>query len=282
MLDNLSTGSLTNLRGVLDRIRFIEGDIRDESAVREAVDGVDYVFHEAALSSVARSVEDPGSSNDVNVRGTLNVLMASRVCGVKRVIYASSSSVYGDTPELPKHEAMPVRPLSPYAVSKLAGENYCKAFACVYGLSTVSLRYFNVFGRRQEPHSQYAAVIPLFIDNLRRGTPLSIFGDGEQTRDFTPVQNVVRANLLAMDAPEVSGEVFNIACGERVSLNAIVSMLAMLSGREPSVRYLQARRGDVRDSLASVRLASEKLGYRPVMRFADGLGALWDEVNQGS
>lgn len=280
VLDNLATGSLDNLGAVLDRIRLLQGDIRDEALLREATEGVDFVFHEAALPSVARSVEDPASSNDVNVRGTLNVLMAARANNVKRVIYASSSSVYGDTPELPKHEGMPVCPLSPYAVSKLAGELYCRAFTRVYGLSTVSLRYFNVFGPRQNPKSLYAAVIPIFIDNLRRGVALTVFGDGEQTRDFTPIRNVVRANMLAMTAPEVSGGVFNIACGERVSLNAMIGMLASFSGKQPSVQHDQTRPGDVRDSLASIRLALEKLSYRPEVRFEDGLRMLWDEARR--
>jgi nucleoside-diphosphate-sugar epimerase len=280
VLDNLATGSLDNLHAVLDRVRLLQGDIRDEAFVGEAAEGVDFVFHEAALPSVARSVEDPASSNDVNVRGTLNVLMAARSHKVKRVVYASSSSVYGDTPELPKHEGMPTCPLSPYAVSKLAGELYCRAFTRVYGLSTVSLRYFNVFGTRQNPKSLYAAVIPIFIDGLRRGVPLTVFGDGEQTRDFTPVRNVVRANMLAMTAPGVSGGVFNVACGERVSLNAMIGMLAAFSGKQPHVQHDQARPGDVRDSLASIRLALEKLSYRPEVRFEDGLRMLWDEARR--
>jgi len=277
VVDDLSTGKLSNLRCVMDRISFVDGDIRDEHTVRDAMEGAEYVFHQAALPSVARSLEDPVASNDVNVCGTLNVLVAAREHGVKRVIYASSSSVYGDTPELPKDEAMPVNPLSPYATSKLAGESYCIVFARVYGLSTVSLRYFNVYGPRQDPDSPYAAVIPIFVRNTRRSVPLTIFGDGEQTRDFTHVENAVQANIRAMQAPGVSGEVFNVACGQRTSLNQIVDLLAVLAGRRPAVRHLADRPGDVRHSLASIRHAAERLSYRPDVQLEDGLRALWDE-----
>lgn len=277
VVDNLSTGKLSNLRCVMDQIRFLDGDVRDEQTIREAVEGAEYVFHQAALPSVARSLEDPIASNDVNVCGTLNVLVAAREYGVKRVIYASSSSVYGDTPELPKDETMPVNPLSPYATSKLAGESYCSVFTRVYGLSTVSLRYFNVYGPRQDPDSPYAAVIPIFIRDMRQNAPLTVFGDGEQTRDFTHVRNAVQANVRAMEAPGVSGEVFNVACGQRISLNQIIDLLAVLAGRRPAVRYLADRPGDVRHSLASIRQATERLDYHPDVQLEEGLRALWDE-----
>src|SRR5581483_5030709 len=229
VLDNFSTGRRENLEG-LD-VELVEGDLRDPDVVRRAVAGVDGVFHEAALRSVPRSVDDPQASNEVNVTGTLGLLMACRAAGVRRVVYASSSSVYGDDPTLPKVETLPTRPVSPYAVSKLAAEHYCHVFTRLYGLETVSLRYFNVFGPRQNPESKYSAVIPRFLELALAGEPLEIHGDGEQSRDFTYIDNVVDGNLRAMEAPGVAGEVFNLACGARYSLLAIAAAVEAFLGR---------------------------------------------------
>ncbi len=224
VLDNFSTGKRENIKPFLDRIELIEGDIRSYHTVREAVDGVDFILHQAALPSVPRSVKDPITSNEVNVTGTLNILDAARDAKVKRLIYASSSSIYGDLEVLPKTEDMLPRPLSPYAVAKLSGEKYCQVFTRLYGLETVSLRYFNVFGPRQDPHSQYSAVIPKFVDLIRSGQQPLVHGDGEQSRDFTYVGNVVHANLLACEQglEELAGEVFNIACGRRITINMLI------------------------------------------------------------
>jgi UDP-glucose 4-epimerase len=269
VLDNLSTGRRENLAG-LDGVELVEGDLRDREAVGRAVAGVDGVFHEAALRSVPRSVDDPLSSNEVNVTGTLLLLMACRQAGVRRVVYASSSSVYGDDPALPKVETLPTRPISPYAVSKLGAEHYCQVFARLYGLETVSLRYFNVFGPRQNPESKYwpssrALELPL------QGRPLEVHGDGEQSRDFTYIDNVVDANLLAMDAPDVSGEVFNVACGTRYSLIAIADAIGEFLGRRPERQHLAPRPGDVRHTLADISKAERLLGYRPRVDFAEGM-----------
>ena len=230
VLDNLATGKIDNLRETLDAIDFIEGDVRDAAVVAGATRGVDVVLHQAALPSVPRSIQDPIATNDVNVNGTLNVLLAARDAGVKRVVVASSSSVYGNSPTLPKVETMPVEPLSPYAVSKLAQERYAQAFTEVYGLPTISLRYFNVFGPRQDPTSQYSAVIPKFISMMLQGKRPTIYGDGTQSRDFTYIDNVVRANLLAAEAPKSVNGYFNIACGERYSLLQLVETLNELLG----------------------------------------------------
>ena len=223
VLDDFSTGKRENL--IFDEkypsLKVIEGDIRDLHTCQKAVEGMEYVFHQGALPSVQRSVEDPETSNAVNVGGTLNILLAARGKGVKRVIYASSSSVYGDTPTLPKHEEMPTNPLSPYALQKYVGEHYCRLFYQLYGLETISLRYFNIFGPKQDPNSLYSAVIPKFIDALVQDRPPVIFGDGEQSRDFTYIENVVQANLLAMSAEHLHGEAINIACGKRISLNQL-------------------------------------------------------------
>jgi len=271
VFDNFSTGKRENLRNSIGQIELIEGDIRDQSAVREAVTGVDYVLHQAALPSVPRSIQDPLATHEANATGTLNVLAASREAGVKRVVYASSSSVYGNTPELPKREEMTPRPLSPYAASKLAGEVYCRAFCHSYGLETVCLRYFNVFGPRQDPESQYAAVIPRFICALLDGADICIYGDGEQTRDFTYVGNVVQADLLAATAPQAAGRAYNIACGERTSLLSLLRLLGILTGRTPHLVFEEARPGDVRDSLADVREAETRLGYAVSTSLEEGL-----------
>jgi nucleoside-diphosphate-sugar epimerase len=277
VLDNLSTGRRENLQEVLQRtadprrMALIEGDITDRQTVQEAMRGVDYVLHQAALPSVPRSVKDPIGSNRVNVEGTLNILTAARDAGVKRIVYASSSSVYGDSPTLPKREDMPTDPRSPYAVSKLAGEAYCRAFTKVYGVETVSLRYFNVFGPRQDPSSPYAAVVPRFIEALLQRRPPVIFGDGKQSRDFTFIANVVQANLLAMQAPGVAGEVFNIACGESVDLLTVLDLLAELSGHAIEPEFQAPRAGDIRHSWADISKAQRLLGYRPVATFREGL-----------
>ncbi len=271
VLDNLSTGSERNVSALQGRFDFRRADLRDLGAVRAACQGVDYVLHEAALPSVPRSVADPIASNESNIVGTLNLLVAARDAGVKRVVYAGSSSAYGDTPTLPKQEDMPAKPLSPYAISKYTGELYCGVFTRIYGLQTVVLRYFNVFGPRQDPTSQYSAVIPKFISALQRGETPVIFGDGEQSRDFTYVANVVSANLLACQAPDASGRLINVACGERISLNKLVTVLQHLLAVTVSPRYEQARPGDVKHSLADVSRAQALLGYRPLVSLEEGL-----------
>jgi nucleoside-diphosphate-sugar epimerase len=286
VLDNLTTGHRANLAGVLGRpeaphtFTFIEGDVTDRKTVQDAVKGVEYVLHQAALPSVQRSVEDPIASNLVNVVGTLNVLVAAREAGVRRVVYASSSSVYGDSPQLPKTESMPTNPLSPYAVSKLAAEAYCRAFSRVYGLETVSLRYFNVFGPRQDPNSLYAAVLPRFVEALLSQKPAVIYGDGTQSRDFTYIDNVVQANLLALDAAGVSGEVFNIACGESITLKAVLECLAEFSKAVVAPEYQSPRAGDIKHSLADISKAERLLGYRPVIPFREGLKRTLESFRQ--
>jgi nucleoside-diphosphate-sugar epimerase len=271
VLDDFSTGRKENLDG-LD-IEVVEGSVEDLDLVRDSCQDVEVVFHQAALPSVKRSVDDPIRSHNVNANGTLNVLVSARDTGVRRVVYASSSSAYGDTPTLPKREDMPTSPQSPYAVSKLAGEHYCRVFTRVYGLETVSLRYFNVFGPRQDPTSHYAAVIPLFITALLQDQPPTVFGDGEQTRDFTYIVNVVQANLLAASGDASSaGAVMNIACGQRVSLNVLLEILADLMGvTDLDVTYTEPRPGDIRDSLADVGQAGELLGYQPHVDLGEGL-----------
>ncbi len=271
VLDNLSTGKQENLRAFRSRCGFIEGDVRDTDTVADAVKGVDYVIHQAALASVPRSIKDPTSSNQVNVQGTLNLLLAAKEHGIKRVIYASSSSVYGDSETLPKSEGMPPSPRSPYAVSKLAGELYCRVFADVYGLPTTCLRYFNVFGPRQDPNSQYSAVIPLFVKALFEGVPPTIFGDGEQSRDFTYVENVVAANIAACESNSPGGEVYNVACGERYSLNTLYDKLKKIVGVDIQPEFAQPRPGDVKHSQADTRAIEEGLGYRVGVGFDEGL-----------
>jgi nucleoside-diphosphate-sugar epimerase len=271
VIDNLSTGHLENLSEVLDDITFIRGDIRDIELLKKSFKGVDVVFHQAALPSVPRSIKDPIVSNASNIDGTLNVLVAARDAGVKRVICAASSSAYGDTEVLPKSEEMPSNPLSPYAVTKYVGELYSKVFSRVYGLETVCLRYFNVFGPRQDPNSQYAAVIPKFIIAMSKGESPRIYGDGEQSRDFTYIDNVVEANLLAASASDVSGEVFNIACGERYTINGLVDKLNEIFETNIEPEYDPPRPGDVRHSMASIEKAEKFLGYKPVVTFQEGL-----------
>jgi nucleoside-diphosphate-sugar epimerase len=275
ILDNFSTGKEENLGNITQQhnnpIEIIKGDLRNEDVVKEAIEGIDYVFHLAALPSVSRSVEDPVGCSEINIIGTLNVLNASKNSNVKRVVYSSSSSAYGDSPELPKKETMEANPLSPYAVSKLAGETYCRVFTNIYGLETVSLRYFNVFGPRQDPDSEYAAVIPKFIKMMIKHSQPTIFGDGEQTRDFTYVRNVVDANLRAMETKGVEGEVFNIACGEKITINQLIKELGMILDNHVKPLYFEARKGDIKDSLADVSKAKEVLGYDPEIRLKEGL-----------
>ena len=271
ILDNFVAGKEENLTTFRDGIELIRGDIRDAKVVSEAAAGVDVVFHEAALGSVPRSVADPLTTHEVNMTGTLNVFLAARDGGAKRVVYASSSSVYGETPELPKHEGMTPQPLSPYALSKLVGEHYSSVFKHVYGFEIVSLRYFNIFGSRQDPESQYAAVIPRFITALLKGTAPIVYGDGLQSRDFTYVDNVVNANLLAAEAEGVAGRAFNGACGGRYSLLELLSRLKDLLGSDISPIHEPGRAGDVRDSQASVNAAKEALGYSVSVDFEEGL-----------
>ena len=274
VLDNLSTGKREHLAPVLDQIELVEGDILDAATVRGTMKGVRRVFHQAALRSVPRSVDDPLTSNRVNVEGTLNVLIAAREAKVGRVVYASSSSVYGNGQVLPLREDQPAVPVSPYAVSKLAGEYYCRVFTTLYGLPTVGLRYFNVFGPRQDPDSQYAAVIPRFLVAALRGESLQIHGDGLQSRDFTYVQNVVLANCLAAESDQAAGEVFNVACGRQHSLMDIVELLDQMLWREDrSIRrhHTPARPGDVRHTLADIGKAQRLLGYEVLAGFEEGL-----------
>jgi nucleoside-diphosphate-sugar epimerase len=273
VFDNLSHGSRENLASVGGKIAFLEGDIRNPDDCAKAMQKRDYVFHLAALGSVPRSVEEPKLYNDVNINGTLNILEAARHAGtVKRVVYSASSSAYGDTPVLPKIETMLPSPKSPYAVTKLVGEYYARVYAEVYNLSTFCLRYFNVFGPRQNPNSQYAAVIPAFISALLKGECPRIYGDGEQTRDFCFIQNVVNANLLAATAPrDLKGESANIACGERISLNTMLARMQSILGTSIQPEYLPTRAGDVKDSLADISLAKDLIAYEPEVYFDAGL-----------
>ena len=271
VLDDFSTGYESNLEDIKNDVTLIRGDICDVGAVGSAMKGVDYVHHHAAVVSVVRSVEDPERTSEVNIGGTLNLLVAARDAGVKRFVFAGSSSAYGDNPTLPKREDMKAEPLSPYAVSKLAGEMYVKVFNDVYGLPAVTLRYFNIFGPYQDPTSQYAAVIPIFINRLARGESPVVYGDGEQSRDFTYIDNAVKANLLAATADGAPGMVFNVACGERFTLNELLERLHGLVGSSTPATYEAARPGDVKHSLGDIGRAREILGYEPSVTFAEGL-----------
>jgi len=272
VLDNFSTGRRENIAPLSDHIDLVEGDLRDLPTVSHAVEGVDYVLHQGALPSVQRSVDAPLASHAANATGTLNVLIAARDAGVRRVIYASSSSIYGDSPTLPKREDMLPAPKSPYAVSKMAGEQYCRAFAEVFGLETVCLRYFNVFGPRQDPMSQYSAVIPIFITAMLRDEAPTIHGDGKQSRDFTYVANVIQANLLAATAPDDAiGRVFNVACGERYTLLDLVDNFNEILGTDIGPIYTDPRPGDVCHSLADISAAQGILHYKPEVDFREGL-----------
>lgn len=275
ILDDFSTGKRENVADLGGSCKLIEGSVTDLDVCRLAVAGVDYVLHEAALPSVPRSIEDPVASNDVNIAGTLNILVASRDEGVKRFVFAASSSAYGDTEQLPKVETMQANPLSPYAITKYSGELYCEAFSRLFGLDTIALRYFNIFGPRQDPASQYSAVIPKFISALLGGESPVIFGDGEQSRDFTYIENVVHANLLACEAgPEAAGKVINCACGERATLNEIAQIVKEILKSDIPVRYSEPRPGDVKHSLASLERAEKLLGYVPKVALREGLDKL--------
>ncbi|HKS41137.1 MAG TPA: SDR family oxidoreductase [Blastocatellia bacterium] len=271
VLDNFVSGKEANLESIGGDVELIRGDITDARTVAEAMKGVEIVFHEAALGSVPRSVADPMTTHEVNMTGTLSVLLAARDAGVRRVVNASSSSVYGDTEVLPKHESMMGQPLSPYALSKLAGEHYISIFNRVYGFEAVALRYFNIFGPRQDPESQYAAVIPRFVMALLEGRQPVIYGDGLQSRDFTYVENVVEANLLASEAEGASGKAFNVACGGRYSLLDLLGKIKEILGSPIEPIHEAARAGDVRDSQASIEAAEKSLGYRVTVDFEEGL-----------
>lgn len=271
VLDNFATGKRQNLEPFEQKIELIEGDVRSYHIVREAADGIDFIVHEAALPSVPRSIKDPITSNEVNVVGTLNILHAAKDANVRRVVFASSSSIYGETPDLPKHESMMVSPLSPYAVSKLAAERYCSVFTRVYGLETVALRYFNVFGPRQDPASQYSAVIPKFITAIMKDQRPLIYGDGEQSRDFTFVSNVVEGTILASTKPNVAGITVNCACHGQITLNYLVKKINEILGKEIEPEYASAKAGDIKHSFASIEAAGRLLGYKPIVGFDEGL-----------
>jgi len=271
VLDNLSTGKEEHLTPFMEKIDFQKGDIRNEEDTRKALEGIDYVIHQAALRSVAKSVEQPIPNNDVNVNGTLNVLMLSKEMGIKRVVYASSSSAYGDVDEFPEKETMTPNPISPYAVSKLAGEYYCRMFSATYGLETVSLRYFNVFGPRQNPESKYSAVIPAFISQLVQDKPCMIDGDGEQSRDFTYVKNVVDANLAACEVHGISGKVFNVACGESYSVTDTAEGIKKILGKDIESIHGPKRPGDVFKTYADISGLRDVLHVEPKVGFYEGL-----------
>lgn len=270
-LDNLATGHIENLASVRGKIEWHEADIRNLEIIRPDFDGVDYIIHLAAIPSVPRSVEDPLTSNSVNVDGTLNVLLAARDAGAKRVVFSASSAAYGDHPALPRVESQEPRPLSPYALTKLAGEYYCKIFTQVYGLETVSLRYFNIFGPRQSPDSAYSGVLSLFISAYVNGETPTILGDGEQSRDFTYVENAVDATLRACAAPKASGQVINVGTGQRHTLNGTIKILNRIFDRQVTPHYGPVRAGDVQHSHADISLARKLLGYEPSVRFEEGL-----------
>jgi nucleoside-diphosphate-sugar epimerase len=276
VLDNLSSGSEENLAGARDKIELNTGNIRDLAAVQAACHGADYVIHLAARTSVPRSVEDPLDTNHTNIDGTLNVLMAARDAKVKRFVYAASSSAYGETETLPKTEAMQAEPISPYGVTKYVGELYAQVFGRVYGLENASLRYFNVFGPRQDPTSQYSGVLSRFMLAAIEGQPLVIYGDGEQSRDFTYVENIVDETLRACEASGASGKVFNAGTGKRITLNEVVKMLATVTGQKIQAKYEPARSGDILHSQADISLAKKVLGYEPRVGFEEGLKRTWE------
>jgi nucleoside-diphosphate-sugar epimerase len=278
VLDNFSTGSRANLAGLENDVQLVEGDLRSYERVHAAVRGAEVVFHQGALPSVPRSVQDPLTTTAVNIEGTLNVLLAARDEGVRRIVNASSSSVYGNTGELPRVESQAPDPISPYAVAKLAAERFCTSFSRVYGMEIVSLRYFNVFGPRQDPSSQYAAVVPRFIRAIADGEPVTINGDGEQSRDFTFVDNVVAANLLAADAPGIGGEILNVATGGSVTVNALADAIGSLLEKPVTKAYEPAREADVLASWADVGEARRLLGYEPAVDFDDGLRRTADSL----
>jgi len=281
VLDNLSTGRQENLQLFGHQIEFIEGDLREQTDLERAVAGVEVIFHQAALRSVPRSIDDPVATNEVNITGTLKLLLAARKAGVRRVVYASSSSAYGDQKTFPQVETMRPAPLSPYAVSKLTAELYSVMFSRTFGLETVSLRYFNVFGPRQHPESQYAAVIPKFMQSARSGEPLEVHSDGKQSRDFTYVANVVHANLLAAEKPKAVGEFFNIANGQNYSLLDLIAVLEKFVGHKLERRHTPARAGDIRKTWANIGKAKRLLGYKPQVGWEEGLQRTWEWFNSG-
>ncbi|MGD2111543.1 MAG: SDR family oxidoreductase [Phycisphaerae bacterium] len=280
VIDNFATGRKENLSHLGDRCELITGDIRDLEQCLSACDGVEFVFHEAAIPSVPKSVEEPQASHDTNVNGTFNVLRAAAERKVRRVIYAGSSSVYGDSEESPKHEEIVQAPLSPYAAQKCLGEHYCRAFSECFGLETITLRYFNVFGSRQDPSSQYAAAIPAFAVAILKDEPPTVYGDGEQTRDFTYVDNVVYGNVLAMQADRTHGEAVNIACGDRISVNQVIGAINVALGKDVRPRYEDARPGDVKHSCADITRAETMLGFKPQVSFEEGLRRAIDHYRQ--
>lgn len=276
VLDDLSSGKEENLAEVRNKITFVKGSITDIEVVQKAMQQAEYVIHLAARTSVPRSMKDPVDTNRINVEGTLNVLVAARDNKVKRVVFAASSSAYGETPILPKTETMQPQPISPYGVTKYVGELYAQTFGRCYGLENVSLRYFNIFGPRQDPDSPYSGVLSRFAAAFLSGTQPTVFGDGEQTRDFTFVENAVQANLLACEAPNVSDQVFNIGTGYRVSLNQTLDLLRRISGKNLAAKYEAPRDGDIRDSQADIRKSCESLGYEPNVQFEEGLQRTYD------
>ncbi len=271
VVDNLLTGKKSNLADVIDKIEFIEADMGDAEVAHSEMKDIDVVLHQGALPSVPRSVDDPAATHKHCVDATFTLLLAARDAGIKRFVYASSSSAYGDTPTLPKVETMPTQPLSPYAVGKLVGEYYCSVFSGVFGLETISLRYFNVFGPNQDPTSQYAAAIPAFVTAILKDEPPTIYGDGEQSRDFTYVDNVVEANLLAAQAKHTAGEILNIACGQSITVNEIIDMINDLLDKNIKPNYTDPRPGDVKHSLADITAAEELLAFKPKVSFRQGL-----------
>ncbi|GMU32555.1 MAG: epimerase [Planctomycetia bacterium] len=276
VLDDLSSGKRENLVDVLSKTDWIQGDMADPAIARRACRGVDVVLHEAAVPSVPKSVDDPATSHRSNVEGTFQLLLAARDEKVRRFIYAGSSSAYGESPTLPKVESMPTDPLSPYAVQKLTGEFYCRAFAKCYGLQTLTMRYFNVFGPRQDPRSQYAAAIPAFVMAILQDRAPTVYGDGEQTRDFTYIENVIHANLLAAKAERTNGEVVNVACGGRISINRIIADINRYFGKNIKPNYLPDRQGDIKHSAADISLARKVIGYEPIVSTLDGLKLTMD------
>ncbi|HEY5503806.1 MAG TPA: SDR family oxidoreductase [Sedimentisphaerales bacterium] len=281
VIDNLLTGKKSNLAAISDKIEFIEADMGNMDAARAAMKGIDVVLHQGALPSVPRSIDDPALTHRHCVDATFTLLLAARDAKIKRFVYAASSSAYGDTPTLPKVETMPVNPLSPYAAAKLMGEYYCSVFYKVFGLETISLRYFNVFGPHQDPASQYAAAIPAFVTSILKDKQPTVYGDGEQSRDFTYIDNVVEANLLAARAKQTKGEVVNIACGEVVTVNEIIDTINRLLGKKIRPIYEPVRPGDVKHSLADITVAKKLLGFKPIVLFKEGLAKAieWYRVN---
>ena len=271
VIDNLSTGHRKNLAHLEGKVEYLEADLRDAAACTNACRGVEFVFHEAAMGSVPKSIDDPQTSHDVNINGTFNLLRAAADAKVRRVIYAGSSSVYGDSAESPKHEAIIPQPLSPYAVQKLTGEYYCSVFSKCFGVDSITLRYFNVCGARQDPASQYAAAIPAFVTAILRGQSPTVYGDGEQSRDFTYIDNVVDGNMLAMKANRTDGAVVNVACGGQITINETIAAINRSLGTNIKPKYVAARAGDVRHSCADIRLAQKLLNFKPRIGFEEGL-----------